>query len=183
MPTIIGQAGQPVPFNGEITDPGSDDLVATWQWGDGTPDTVTPYLNDPNIDPDPDPSPTINPRDVTDTQGTRSATRVSTRSSFSSADDDNGFSPIDTVNVIIVGNGTERMMSEHWRHEYTKPTDSQFTIDELNCYLEIVGYVSLVFDETRDASTIPLAAVSSRSAAARTHLELRQLDASCSRRG
>ena len=84
---------------------------------------------------------------------------------------------VDTVNVLIVGNGTERMMSEHWRREYTKPDDSQFTIAELECYLEITGYVSLVFDETRDASTIALAAGVLSLQEPPNLLELRHLDA------
>ncbi len=176
-PTVFGQAGQPVTFNGDVTDPGSDDLVATWQWDDSTPDTVTTYLNDPSFDPDPDPSPTINPRDVTDTQDHTFGDACLYASSFSSADDDLGFSPVDAVNVLIVGNGTERMSSEHWRHEYVKPQDSQFTIDELNCYLEIVGFVSLVFDETRDASTIPLAAGVLSLQEPPNNLLLRHLDA------
>lgn len=156
-PTIIGQAGQPVTFNGDMTDPGSDDLVATWIWGDGTPNTVTTYLNDPNFNPDPDPSPTINPRDVTDTQDHTFGDACLYSSSFFSADDDFGVSPLDSVNVIIVGNGIERIKAEHWKHEFTKRKHSQFTDDELNCYLVITDFVSLVFNETRDASTIPLA--------------------------
>ena len=88
---------------------------------------MTPYLNTPPSLPDPDPSPTINPRDVTDTQMHTFGDACLYTSSFSSADDDLGFSLVDTVNVLIVGNGTERMMSEHWRREYTKPDDSQFT--------------------------------------------------------
>jgi PKD repeat protein len=38
------------------TDPGSDDLTFTWNWGDGTSNTVTAYYND-GVAPDPYPSP------------------------------------------------------------------------------------------------------------------------------
>jgi photosystem II stability/assembly factor-like uncharacterized protein len=176
-PTIIGQAGQPVTFNGDMTDPGSDDLVATWIWGDGTPNTVTTYLNDPNFDPDPDPSPTINPRDVTDTQDHTFGDACLYTSSFFSADDDSGVSPIDTVNVIIVGNGLERIKAEHWKHEFTKRRHSQFTDDELNCYLLITDYVSNVFHEVRDASTIEKAGDVLSHRAPPDLPELRHLDA------
>lgn len=47
------------------TDPGSDDLTFTFDWGDGSPDTVLTDLNDPLIGQDPYPSPQMNPRYVT----------------------------------------------------------------------------------------------------------------------
>jgi PKD domain-containing protein len=157
IPTVIGHAGQPVTFSGQITDPGSDDETGTWHWNDGTPDTVTRYLNDPNFDPDPDPSPTINPRDITDTHDHTFGDACLYTVTFQSADDDNGVSPVDTIQVIIVGNADETITSEHWRHEFNFRDQSDFTDAELNCYLLITGYVSNVFNETRDASTIPLA--------------------------
>jgi hypothetical protein len=46
----------PFPFNGNATDPGSDDLTFTWSWGDWTSDTTTVYYND-GIGSDPYPSP------------------------------------------------------------------------------------------------------------------------------
>ena len=81
---------------------------------------MTRYLNDPNIDPDPDPSPTINPRDITDTQDHTFGDACLYTVTFRSADDDNGFSPVDTIQVIIVGNADEPMKSEHWKHEFTQ---------------------------------------------------------------
>jgi hypothetical protein len=54
-----------ISFSGHATDPGSDDLTFTWDWGDGTSDTVTTYFND-GVGPDPYPSPEINSIDVTD---------------------------------------------------------------------------------------------------------------------
>ncbi len=56
----------PITLNATATDPGSDDLIFTWNWGDGTSDTVNIYYND-GIGPDPYPSPEINPMNVTDT--------------------------------------------------------------------------------------------------------------------
>ena len=157
IPTIIGHAGQPVTFNGRMQDPGSDDLLATWHWGDGTPDTATPYLNDPSFNPDPDPSATINPRDVTDTQDHTFGDACFYTSTFRSADDDGGFSPIDSINVIIVGNATERLKSEWWKWEFSHRSKSEFTDAQLLCYLAISGYASNVFNETRNASTIAAA--------------------------
>jgi hypothetical protein len=52
-------------FEATATDPGSDDLTFTWDWGDATSD-ITIYYND-GVAPDPYPSPEVNPMDVTDT--------------------------------------------------------------------------------------------------------------------
>ncbi|MHB0979207.1 MAG: PKD domain-containing protein [Thermoleophilia bacterium] len=53
-------------FTGRATDPGSDDLMFRWEWGDGSPDTTGTFYND-GVGDDPFPSPTIHPRDVTHT--------------------------------------------------------------------------------------------------------------------
>ena len=37
----------PAYFNGNACDPGSDDLIFTWNWDDSTPEKITTYLNDP----------------------------------------------------------------------------------------------------------------------------------------
>ena len=34
---FLAKAGQPVPFSGRSVDPGSDDLTLQWDWGDGAP--------------------------------------------------------------------------------------------------------------------------------------------------
>ncbi len=49
-------AGMNLTFTATATDPGSDDLTFTWDWGDGTPATTTMHFND-GIGPDPYPSP------------------------------------------------------------------------------------------------------------------------------
>jgi hypothetical protein len=49
-------AGRDISFTATATDPGSDDLTFTWDWGDGTPATATTYYND-GVGPDPYPSP------------------------------------------------------------------------------------------------------------------------------
>jgi PKD repeat protein len=57
---IIGMnqyfVGHNITFEGTASDPGSDDLTFSWDWDDGTADTVTIYYND-GMAPDPYPSP------------------------------------------------------------------------------------------------------------------------------
>jgi hypothetical protein len=66
LPTFVIDEGGTVAFAGHATDPGSDDLTFTWDWGyPGFSDTTNSYLNNPP-NPDPSPSPDINPMDVID---------------------------------------------------------------------------------------------------------------------
>jgi PKD repeat protein len=51
-----GDEGAMLPYLSTSTDPGTDDLTFTWDWGDGTSDTVTIHYND-GTGPDPYPSP------------------------------------------------------------------------------------------------------------------------------
>jgi beta propeller repeat protein len=53
---VLAREGSSVTFDAVASDPGSDDLRFQWNWGDGTPDTVTEHFNN-GIGPDPYPSP------------------------------------------------------------------------------------------------------------------------------
>ena len=156
VPTFLAHAGDPLDFSGRSTDPGSDDLTVRWDWGDGSPVESTTYLvNPPN--PDPFPSPSIQPRDVTDLKTHTFAGACLYEVSLWAEDDDGGTSTVDTVNVIIVGNADEVRSAGYWKNQFrshlTGHGHSDFDQPDLECYLEIVGYMSLVFDEVRDAST------------------------------
>jgi hypothetical protein len=157
IPTFIAHAGGPLAFSARSQDPGSDDLLLSWDWGNGppAPDVTTTYLvNPPN--PDPDPSPTIQPRDVTDTQTHSFGDACLYQIRFSALDDDAG-SASDRANVIITGNANKRRPSAYWKNQYRAGFPHAFSTATLQCYLAIAGYASNVFNEARDASTIPKA--------------------------
>jgi len=160
IPTFIAHAGESLDFSGRSTDPGSDDLLLTWDLGNGSPIASTMYLaNPPN--PDPFPSPSIQPRDVTDTQAHTYANACLYQVRFWAEDDDGGISPVDSANVVIVGNADQVRSAGYWQDQFrshlTGRGHSDFDRATLECYLAITGYMSEVFDEERNASTFELA--------------------------
>jgi len=151
-PTIIANAGDPVDFKGDSTDEGSDDLDLSWNFDDGTPVvTVTSLVNPPLTDPDP--SPSIQPRSESAQQTHAFADACAFEPTFTAEDDDAG-SAQDEVAVIITGNADERRGAGYWHHQYKGNGQTDFDQAELECYLEITGFMSTVFDESVDASTI-----------------------------
>ena len=153
IPTFLAHAGEDIEFSGRSTDPGSDDLALSWDWDDGppSPDVTTIYLvNPPN--PDPFPSPSIQPRDVTDTQTHAFEDACLYLIVFSALDDDGGTGD-DSAQVLIVGNADDVRTMGFWRHQFRQIGRTHLTVEELNCYLEIVNFVSTVFDEEVALST------------------------------
>jgi hypothetical protein len=43
MDVFFADVGEAIPFRGASYDPGLDDLLAEWSWGDGTSGPSTPY--------------------------------------------------------------------------------------------------------------------------------------------
>jgi len=157
IPTFFAHAGDPVTFHGRSTDPGSDDLFLSWDWDDGppAPDVTTTYLVNPPL-PDPFPSPTVQPRDVTDTKVHAFADACVYDVGFGARDDDGG-TGADSVKVLILGNGTKLRSAGWWSNQYRPKANLAFSVQTLQCYLEIAGYMSTVFNELRNASTFPAA--------------------------
>lgn len=56
LPVLSVDVNTPLTVSGSATDPGSDDLEFTFNWGDGSPATVLTHLND-GVSSDPYPSP------------------------------------------------------------------------------------------------------------------------------
>ena len=151
--TFVTHAGVTIPFAGRATDPGSDDLSLTWDWDDGppSPDVTTVSFNN-GVSADPFPSPSINPRDVLDTQPHAFGDACFYTVAFGALDDDAG-SASDSVKVIVAGNAATRRSAGYWQTQY-RPRPTAFPEPLRVCYLAIAGFISSVFDEERDASTV-----------------------------
>ncbi len=94
--------GMPLEFEATATDPGSDDLTFTWDWGDGTPATATTYYND-GLGPDPYPSPAgVSPFTATDVR-VRAFTSAGTYAVILKVSDDDGGSMEMTLILVLAG--------------------------------------------------------------------------------
>jgi Zn-dependent metalloprotease len=157
IPAIIAHVGEDIPFSADSTDPGSDDLTLTWDWDDGAPapDVSTEYLVNPPA-ADPLPSPSVQPRDVNDAQVHAFTEACLYEVVFASLDDDGGGAD-DSLVVIISNNAELTRSAGYWYQAYRGKKNGFFTAEELECYLAITGFMSTVFNEETDVSTIALA--------------------------
>ena len=130
VPTVIAHAGTSVDFGVRITDPGSDDLTMTWNWGDGTPaDTSTSLVNPPALDPPM--SPSIQPRDISAASDHAFGKACVYTSGLAVTDDDGG-STAGSLNVVIVGNNHPNRPHGYWKqqdryHAFATGPASDFT--------------------------------------------------------
>jgi murein DD-endopeptidase MepM/ murein hydrolase activator NlpD len=142
----IAHAGETVDVTAETTDPGSDDLFATWTWGDGLVDDDESLVNPPAHDQPK--SPTVQPRDVDWVAEHIYADACLYELELEVVDDDGG-SGSDTAAVVITGNDDQVWGSGWWMNQYRPKPPNWFTTATLVCYLDIVRFMSGVFDEAR----------------------------------
>jgi subtilisin family serine protease len=150
MDVFFGEAGVPVTFDGDSTDPGSDDITMDWSFGDGGADSVTDLVNPP--DPDPAVSPTVQPRAVSDSTEHTYSSACSYTLGFGATDDDGGAAS-DSADVVVFGNADDARTIGYWFTEYWAKRASDFSSDDLDCFLAMVNLLSSVFDEARDLSS------------------------------
>ena len=132
--------GQPESFSGTATDPGRDDLLVSWDWGDGTVESTTYPV----------------PHEVTETRSHTFSETCMYTVEFSAVDDDAAVGQ-DQVPVLFVegaGAGTASRLAGYWQHQFRRNGRTDFAAGTLECYLEIVAFASLVFSEERGVATI-----------------------------
>lgn len=139
---FVLSAGGDLTVPASSVDPGSDDLTFTWDWDDGSTDTETSLVNPPFSDPDP--SPSVQPRNVTLGRTHPFADACLYDLTVTVEDDDTG-SASDTAVVIVTGNADLSRGSGYWYAQYRPNPPNNFTPAQLDCYLEIVNFFSLVF--------------------------------------
>jgi len=142
-PTFIASAGDMLTFTGQADDPGHDDLTLTWDYGDG------------------DPSPDVSthhtvPHHVSETQqytlGDASVYVVT----FMAVDDD-GAVGMDQVPVVITATGGRTRSEGYWQHQLSRRGHMDYDMTAIENALAIVSYMSAVFNEERNASTVEAA--------------------------
>ena len=147
---FVVEAGELLEVPVDATDDGSDDLTFTWDWGDGTTTQEVSLVNPPL--PDPPGSPSIQPRVVTAESGHAYGEACLYELGVEVVDDDGG-SASDQAAVLVTGNATVSKGQGWWKNQYRVKKSNDFTPAELQCFLDIVNHLSLVFSEHKDADS------------------------------
>lgn len=147
---FIVEVGEDLTVPVGSADPGSDDLDFVWAWGDGATSSQTSLVNPPALDPPK--SPSIQPRAV-DLSATHAYADACAYTFEATVDDDDGGTASDSAIVLITGNADVSRGHGWWLNQYRPKPPNAFTPAQLQCFLDIVGTLSLVFDEETDAST------------------------------
>lgn len=147
LPTLIGRGGTPVGVRAEATDPGQDDITMVWDFGDGGAGVTKHYPV---------------PHQVVDT-GYHSLQAPHVYTATLTAMDDDGAMDHDRVSVLVVG--VPPMSGEitgrqgarpltYWQRQFSGTSPADFAPSTLQDVLDVVSYMSEVFDSYCDASTI-----------------------------
>lgn len=137
-------AGEDLTIGVTATDPGSDDLLFEWLWGDGGSDTQTSLVNPPL--PDPPKSPSVQERNVT-LNATHAYTDACLYQLTANLEDDDGGTASDTAAVVVTGNADTSKGHGWWYAQYRPQPPNDFSAATLQCYLDIAVFFSLVFND------------------------------------
>jgi hypothetical protein len=152
---FVLEAGQNLAIPGSSTDPGSDDLTFTWDWDGPVLNGETPTSQKHRVNPpadDPGQSPTIQPRDVSTSAAHVYGAACLYQLDLQVTDDDAG-STTDSAKVLVTGNATVSKGHGWWLNQYWDKPPNDFSAARLQCYLDIVNALSLVFSEHKDADS------------------------------
>lgn len=145
---FLGKAGTPQTHDASATDSGSDDLTFAWTSG-----STATYFND-GAGPDPDLSPGGTYPFTAEDTGTVSFASPGVYTLAVGVADDDGGSGSDSLAKLITG--AEECARSHggWKHNTSSGGKPQVDAATMQAYLDIADFVSEVFSEHVDASTI-----------------------------
>lgn len=144
---FVLEAGEGVTVPVNATDPGSDDLLFSWLWGDGLIDSETSLVNPPLADLAK--SPSVQPRDVT-LDATHAYVDACLYDFETTVEDDDGGVDSDTAAIVVTGNADQARGHGWWYAQYRTQPPNDFSPATLQCYLDIAVYFSLVFNDPLD---------------------------------
>jgi hypothetical protein len=149
--TFITRAGVSTEFKARTTDRGSDDLLATWTWQDGSTTQTMWFAAPPSADPHP--SPQVDARDLVDDHfHTWANACLYSNVGFDTRDDDGGTAADDAM-VVVTGVDSRQRGSGYWKNQYAGRVGQSLAGTTLGCYLQIASFMSAVFPEVRPVAT------------------------------
>lgn len=166
-PALLLRRGESFPFEATATDPGSDDLVFTWSWGDGTPDTVHTHFNDgQGADPPLSPAGEL-PFSASDSAGHAYALAGIYGFELEVTDDDGG---TDRAEIAVLVSGERTHLGDlrglgFWKHQVRGRGRTHADPAMLEGFFEVIRFASAVFGDTVTLDGLE---------AARTVLDLRK---------
>lgn len=150
-PTFMTRIGLPFTAAAAATDPGSDDLRFTWDFGESASIAETDLVNPP--DPDPDPSPSVQPRAVVNEQTYTYQAPCLRTLRVDLVDDDLG-TDVDEAPVVAVGDWRSPQPQFFWETQYLgygrTPSNGVIPDATLACHVATVRHLSSVFGEVAD---------------------------------
>jgi hypothetical protein len=145
VPTIVGNVGDIFTFVGRAHDPGRDGLTLSWSWGDGPPQPDQSALYPLAA--------ARGPNDATDSRTHAFQGACLYDVTLTSIDDD-GASGEDHASILITESGRSAHLEGFWQHQLNRNGGGLLDESLVKCYLAIVGRVSRVFSEARQAATL-----------------------------
>lgn len=149
---FFGHAGTSLDFAARSQDPGSDDLLATWDFSDGTPTVSTSHLANPPLR-DGTRSPDVGARDIVDASAHAFTEPCRYEVTFRS-DDDDGAAASDRETVMITGNVADTFGAGYWKRHLDTAASRARERQRMACRLSITDGLSRVLSELRDVSTV-----------------------------
>ncbi len=147
---FVARRGVAHGFDAQASDPGSDDIAATWSFptlsgGAQVPDHTVDYFND-GVGPDAYPSPHGTFPFVTRTPDVSTFPDPGGRTARVDVADDDGGTASDDLPLLVTDARTCTMVTAHWRQQFTSQGRQLIDAERLEAYLWMIRFASSAFD-------------------------------------